>query len=451
MARDRSEFKVPIGIAHDGRCVRPNDVSAAEARQLRCPGCDSKLAVRGGSGRTRRHFYHPVVEQCSEETAIHKSAKHLVQEVLRNSIRDSGPAITVHRVCARCSKGWAAPLRVRFDAVEMEHELDVGRVADVAVLRAGKPVFIVEICATHEVDDDKAAALAGLSCAELQATAVLEDALNWRPTERRAKRVLCPACRERMELYAEAGIPTWVDDLSVDPKEGNVICDLERSGRIIRVVRRLTARDPMGPHVLFNVQVASLGEDVSAKRWSDTRAVRKASVSKQLKLYPRMPRHVRVCWEIVAALQQFGGQWTIASSEQHLPERDDDADDVEERWTKIRRIALETEQLVPQSRESPYWVEPYRCFADDCRAEMLVYAWGGRGWMTDDPPPEPRPHTIQHRTSQRAGGKYWANVCPACDRLQGDNYVYEPLGPLPARLSGRRGTMSGAINKLVGW
>jgi len=57
--------------------------------------------------------------------------------------------------------------------------------------------------------------------------------------------------------------------------------------------------------------------------------------------------------------------------------------------------------------------------------------------MTDTPPPEPRPASLQYRQSRMAGGSYWANVCPYCRQIQGENFIYEPTGPLPERLAGR--------------
>lgn len=108
----------------------------------------------------------------------------------------------------------------------------------------------------------------------------------------------------------------------------------------------------------------------------------------------------------------------------------------EDRWARIRRIARATAQPVPEGRGSAYWVEPYRCYHESCKAEILVYSWIGHRWMTDDAPPPPIPTTIRHRDSARAGGRYWANVCPKCNRVQGENFVYAPSGPLPARFRG---------------
>lgn len=105
----------------------------------------------------------------------------------------------------------------------------------------------------------------------------------------------------------------------------------------------------------------------------------------------------------------------------------------ETRWSRLRRIGATTGQPVPD-QASPYWAEPYRCYA--CNGEMLVYSWTGHRWMQDERPPEPVPPTLWHRKSVRAGGSYWANVCPICRALQGENFIYQPGGPLPRRYRG---------------
>lgn len=93
----------------------------------------------------------------------------------------------------------------------------------------------------------------------------------------------------------------------------------------------------------------------------------------------------------------------------------------------LERISRDAEQPVPD-RGSPYWAEPFTCW--NCKARMLVYSWNQHGWMTDTPPPEPRPSTVRYRYSRTADGSYWVNVCPRCESIQGDNYVFAPAGPL---------------------
>lgn len=64
-----------------------------------------------------------------------------------------------------------------------------------------------------------------------------------------------------------------------------------------------------------------------------------------------------------------------------------------------------------------------------CKNEILVYWWSGVPFA-DVEPPAPKPRTIQHRYSKQFGGSYWANTCPHCDAVQGDNFLFLGTQPL---------------------
>jgi len=58
-----------------------------------------------------------------------------------------------------------------------------------------------------------------------------------------------------------------------------------------------------------------------------------------------------------------------------------------------------------------------------CNEEILLFWWSGVPFCETEPP-SPRPRTVQNRYSKTFGGKYWANTCPGCNTLQGDNFVF---------------------------
>jgi hypothetical protein len=58
-----------------------------------------------------------------------------------------------------------------------------------------------------------------------------------------------------------------------------------------------------------------------------------------------------------------------------------------------------------------------------CSHEIPVFWWKGTPFCKQEPP-LPRPYTIQLRFSKQYGGKYWANTCPNCNALQGDNHLH---------------------------
>jgi competence protein CoiA-like protein len=81
-----------------------------------------------------------------------------------------------------------------------------------------------------------------------------------------------------------------------------------------------------------------------------------------------------------------------------------------------------------------YVASLFNCYG--CHEEIAVFWWAGVPYC-EHAPPEPRPRSIQLRQSQTYGGKYWANTCPHCRRIQGDNFLFNepgaPLGALPLR------------------
>lgn len=84
----------------------------------------------------------------------------------------------------------------------------------------------------------------------------------------------------------------------------------------------------------------------------------------------------------------------------------------------IGAVARKHGQLLP--------VEPYvgavmECYK--CRNEIVVYWWPGVPFA-EFAPPSPAPRSIEYRSSRDYGGSYWANTCPCCSALQGDNYVF---------------------------
>jgi len=95
-----------------------------------------------------------------------------------------------------------------------------------------------------------------------------------------------------------------------------------------------------------------------------------------------------------------------------------------------------------------------------CKKIIPVFWWHGVPFA-EDSPPEPRPATVQYRYSKNYGGKYWANTCPGCKSIQGDNFLFLFDGAslasdhLPLRrISGQRGTVNittgpGAVNSFL--
>lgn len=73
-----------------------------------------------------------------------------------------------------------------------------------------------------------------------------------------------------------------------------------------------------------------------------------------------------------------------------------------------------------------------------CHEKVVVYWWPGVPFC-EMKPPETRPPTIKNRWSRTYGGRYWANCCPNCDQMDGDNFLFldldgtSPFKNLPLR------------------
>jgi len=95
-----------------------------------------------------------------------------------------------------------------------------------------------------------------------------------------------------------------------------------------------------------------------------------------------------------------------------------------------------------------------------CKKVIPVFWWHGVPFA-EDQPPEPRPASVQYRYSKKYEGKYWANTCPGCECMQGDNFLFlfddAPLASkhLPLRqINSQGGTVSittgpGAVNSFL--
>ncbi len=70
---------------------------------------------------------------------------------------------------------------------------------------------------------------------------------------------------------------------------------------------------------------------------------------------------------------------------------------------------------------SPYRLMSYECFR--CNAPIVVFDWGEPKIYRTERPPEPRPVSLQWRSS-KGQDCYWANTCQVCNVLQGDSHVF---------------------------
>lgn len=95
-------------------------------------------------------------------------------------------------------------------------------------------------------------------------------------------------------------------------------------------------------------------------------------------------------------------------------------------------ISRELYSPIKRKDKAPYVAATEVCFK--CEEEIPVFWWHGVPFCQTNPP-EPKPKTIQFRNSKQWNGKYWANTCPNCNVIQGDNHLFisegSPFSGLP--------------------
>lgn len=94
----------------------------------------------------------------------------------------------------------------------------------------------------------------------------------------------------------------------------------------------------------------------------------------------------------------------------------------------VGRVSEATKVPLPEGYKYRY--APYKCWK--CKGEMIAFVWPEDEWSDESSvPPEPIPKTVRVSYTQMSDSEYWANVCPHCEAVQGDFYVFsEPDSPL---------------------
>jgi hypothetical protein len=212
-----------------GPIVARNGVDRVVYENLTCYGCDAPLAYRQDHTRTRNgiqynvsaYFTHVSDTGCSGETYYHRAAKDAV--IHNEALRFVTP-------CVRCKKRF--PVHVREGTVRATTEWRwKDFVLDVAFLDEHDTLMgAVEVCYTHQVDEEKRDALSasGVPWVEVAALDVL-DTLAATTTATTAKEVVVMTC-------AMSKSRCWECDLKCTKEEEAMRDSLKRL-----VERRATA------------------------------------------------------------------------------------------------------------------------------------------------------------------------------------------------------------------
>jgi ssDNA-binding Zn-finger/Zn-ribbon topoisomerase 1 len=99
---------------------------------------------------------------------------------------------------------------------------------------------------------------------------------------------------------------------------------------------------------------------------------------------------------------------------------------------RLREVAEKCDQPLTEyagyrdTTRAKYLAAIRRCAGRDCGTEFISYWWMGVPFCNFTPP-EPTPWTIRRRFSSAFKGEYWANCCPKCQMIDGDNYLFLDL------------------------
>lgn len=200
------ELKVPYGINSEGERVWAK--AALRAETYYCPDCGGELVLRRGKVM-RPHFAHRAIpEDCDfiHESEAHFAAKHRVKELV-----EAGKQIAFVRKCSTCETEIAQ--RVPKDVVkaEVEHTLGTGHRADVGLFDTkGRLRAVIEVFATHRVDDEKSEALneAGISWSEIEAKEILESS-SWSLMSDYFAEAECRRCQLRRKNEERIKVLPW--------------------------------------------------------------------------------------------------------------------------------------------------------------------------------------------------------------------------------------------------
>ena len=202
---------VPIVMDEGDRFLRAEETLPDQV--YRCPACQETLIRKAGS-RKILHFSHRGQTDCNGETALHAAAKRTVYQVVTDWLAGKAEPPTIQGRCHGLSlvyededlswnSGWDCSALVKFplrrdkvDECVMEEPLEDGLLPDLTFRLNGKDILGIEIKVTHEVDSAKRERL-DIWWVELDAGAVLQNRLDWKPRQHNIEKLRrCAFCSQ---------------------------------------------------------------------------------------------------------------------------------------------------------------------------------------------------------------------------------------------------------------
>lgn len=147
-----NEILYTVAKDKDGSLVKAND--ALKTESYYCPVCNGELILKKsgkvGKGSKRPHFAHrTLTPNCTPETALHYSFKHLMTNELNQYLAANKP-LAISWNCTSCHHQHSEDLIKDIHQVRVEYNMKVCQ-PDIALLDAkGMVRMVIEVVVTHK-------------------------------------------------------------------------------------------------------------------------------------------------------------------------------------------------------------------------------------------------------------------------------------------------------------
>lgn len=374
-----ANFTVPSGVDKSGKLVRVEE--ALDGVTYRCPAndCNSCLILRRGrkplkkSGRVKvTHFAHKPGTNCNPDRVTHALAQHNIVSAVSDWKAGTAAAPIVLFTCHECWTDCSYRLPENVDAATLEYKIEhEGKKyrLDVALEPFSDLKLAVEVHQTNYVEDQKEADLvaAGIIHFEVEAVEINQSPSRWRLINSPTGFEMCADCTQRV-----------IDEEQRRQEEAKQAALLQEQREREEQERALLAQGKL--------KVLPAADPSAAETKENWIPVRKAG-------------------------QGLWGNVDFASKYR------------EEAFALAVRLGVRLPRQFYRYLIVDCW---------NCNNDILVYTWPGkRKWDQNKPycNYEPMPSTLREVVNKMTRRPYWANTCPVCEAVQGDDYLRFPVFP----------------------
>ena len=203
LKREMKELRIPLALDETNLVIAPEN--ASKEKRYFCPSCGDLLVLRKGEIK-KPHFSHKASDTCSQETVIHRLAKFLIIQKIKEWKEGRGVVPILKRICPACEALTKQEIPDKVDGAVAERKLESDYIADVAILANEDVAAAIEIKVHHAVDEKKKQNI-GVPFIELLGEEVIENPLEWNPITDKFKSFRCKECEQAIAKYNQKITP----------------------------------------------------------------------------------------------------------------------------------------------------------------------------------------------------------------------------------------------------